>query len=168
MTDQTVKGNSAESLVEPIRRSFSKDELIKEALEFKHRDEVYAHLDHVGRQEFNCELGLLVQFCTELFNEKFQGRVPQGATKNKPKNVRRGTRTLQTLVGHFLCLIGSHKPALNVQNVETVKVSKLDGSVRKEKRVIEKEWCGRCRKLLRKDLLPNAESRMADERGSVS
>ena len=79
MKNENDKANPAECLVVPIRRAFSKDELIKEALEFKHRDEVFAHLDHEGRQEFRAELGMLVQFCTELFNSQISDPRHEGS-----------------------------------------------------------------------------------------
>jgi hypothetical protein len=45
---------------------------------------------------------------------------------------------------------------LNGQQYETVTVHSIDGKTRQGRRLVEREWCGRCRKLLSVDL-PNKE-----------
>jgi hypothetical protein len=61
---------------------------------------------------------------------------------------------LQRLVRQLVCAIVGHKPSLNGQQYEDVVVHRLNGQSDKERRLVEREWCGRCRKLLRV-ALPN-------------
>ncbi len=61
---------------------------------------------------------------------------------------------LKRLVRQSVCAIVGHKPSLNGQQYEDVVVHKLNGDLNKDRRLVEREWCGRCRKLLRVDL-PN-------------
>jgi len=68
---------------------------------------------------------------------------------------------LQRLVRQVGCLLMGHKPTLNGQQYENVTVHGLDGRHRQERRLVEREWCGRCRKLLSVDL-PNAESEVSE------
>ena len=75
MSDQTAKGNSGDSLVEPIRRSFSKDEMMNEARDFMCREDgVPKQLLSDDRELWYANLGLLFHFCTELFNADLDGQ----------------------------------------------------------------------------------------------
>lgn len=56
---------------------------------------------------------------------------------------------------YFCCAVLGHIPALNGQQYEAVRVHKLDGTTTIETRLIEREWCRRCRKLVRTDLANN-------------
>jgi hypothetical protein len=60
---------------------------------------------------------------------------------------------LQHIVRKVVCLLLGHKPVLNGQQYENVIVYSLDGRQRQERRLVEREWCGRCRKLLSVDFL---------------
>jgi hypothetical protein len=62
-------------MCEPIRRSFSKDEMIDEAREFMVRaDGIPKLLSPDDREDWRTNLGLLVEFCTGLFNAQEQER----------------------------------------------------------------------------------------------
>ncbi len=61
---------------------------------------------------------------------------------------------LQCLVRRLVCVIVGHKPSLNGQQYEDVIVHRLNGQSGKDRRLVEREWCGRCRELLCVDL-PN-------------
>lgn len=53
---------------DPVKRSFTKDELVQAATEFMVREEgLPKDLDPESRQEWRRDMGLLFQFCTELF-----------------------------------------------------------------------------------------------------
>lgn len=64
---------------------------------------------------------------------------------------------LQRLVRQVVCLVAGHRPAFNGQAYEQVTVHGLDGKQRNERRLVEREWCGRCRKRLSVDL-PNDQA----------
>jgi len=69
---------------------------------------------------------------------------------------------LQRLVRQAVCLVLGHRPAFNAQAYEQVTVHGLNGKQRNEIRLVEREWCGRCRKLLSVDL-PNKGIEWVDE-----
>lgn len=55
-------------------------------------------------------------------------------------------------MNRLLCFLLGHKPMLNGQRNELVIKHRLDGTSSKEVRLVEREWCGRCRKLLKEEV----------------
>ena len=73
----------------------------------------------------------------------------------------------QRLVRQVVCFLIGHRPALNGQQYETVPIHGIDGKTRQELRLVEREWCGRCRKLLSVDL-SNAGHQRPAESGTLN
>ena len=63
----------------------------------------------------------------------------------KTQKKQREAVDLHRLVRHFWCWVVGHRPELNGHQHENVTVHGIDGTTRIERRLVEREWCSRCR-----------------------
>jgi hypothetical protein len=67
--------------------------------------------------------------------------------------MKKDEKNNSSIIRRAVCLVLGHRPSFNGQAYEQVVVHGLDGKQRDERRLVEREWCGRCRKLLSVSML---------------
>lgn len=59
---------------------------------------------------------------------------------------------MSSILKNIVCFLLGHKPSFNSKDKETVFIVRIDGTVGKSSRTVEREWCGRCKKLIKEEL----------------